>query len=208
MIRRMKQERKRVYGIVQKGSNLYIPIKAKKSPYESKDKTGKPVFPTAYLACLPNFFGGVVDAKKKETEKEALIREVREESQDIIQLTLADIECLKPLYENNIGEYHYQFFLIQVKDNGVEYFPGNICELDCNADIPKEKREMSCMIKVPVGQLKEKILDAFLGVCKTLGGDFVNIDEATKGYDGQREKWMQDTGTKDAFACLLQNYAL
>ncbi len=205
MIRRMKQERERVYGIVLKGSNLYIPIKAKKSPYESKDKTGKPVFPTSYLACLPNFFGGVVDAKKKETELAALIREVKEESQDIIQLTKTDIENLEPLYEDNIGGYHYHFSLIQVKDNGAEYFSGNICELECNADIPKEKREMSCIIKVPVEQVKGKDLGGFLAECKTQGKDFVNIDGATKGYDGQLGNWIQDQGTKDAFARLLSS---
>lgn len=28
---------KRVYGIIQRGDSLYIPIKAEKSPYESKE---------------------------------------------------------------------------------------------------------------------------------------------------------------------------
>ncbi len=138
-----------------------------------------------------------------ETEKEALIREVKEESQKVIWLKENDMEEWKLLYSNTIDGDQYSFYFIPVQCDNI-FFEGNIWDLTFKADAKREEREMSCIIKVPIEHLRGKEINYFLAECKTQGGKFVNIDG--NGYDGQLDRWFNDKGTQDAFKKVLEYY--
>ena len=56
---------------------------------------------------------------------------------------------------------------------------------------------MSCILKISVDDLAGKNIDEFLDICMRQREDLVDIDN----FDNSQ--WKHDTGTKDAFAALL-----
>ena len=196
----------KVYCIVKKGKYYYIPDKAKTNPYN-----GKP----AYLACLPNFFGGTKE--DGESSEQSLTREVREESQGNVSLITERADQLADrdfsiLYRFRYARAYrrvdnYVFYLVTMPDDGREYFAENCLALDMGATVPEDQREMSCIMKIPVADLAGGMsVNTFLGYCKNFAGDWVNIDST--GPDGKENKalsdWLNHQGTKDAFAVLLR----
>lgn len=183
----------KVYCIVKKGGNYYIPVKAELNPYN-----GKP----AYLACLPNFFGG--NKQHNETIEEALIREVREESQGSINIEGLGAGELHPLYQGQIGRYYYRFYLVTRTEGGA-YFEGDVFLLGNGENLPEEQREMSCILKIPVNRLARVTNDEFLGICKNQREDLVNFDPENPNDENNHAlmQWKTDEGTKDAFRVLF-----
>ena len=182
------------YCIIQSGDAYYVPIKAEFNPYPGHESE------KAYLACLPNFFGGA--RERGENFYEGIAREVREESAGKINISTAVYERgqWKRLYQYR----QYTFYLVTLSDR-VEYFGGNLCDLSGMAEKPAEK-EMSCILKIPVdNDLRGKSFDSFLERCKQIGGDFVNINPRNPdGSDNNSlTQWKTHEGTKDAFKELL-----
>lgn len=199
----------KVYCIVKKGGDYYIPVKAEKNPYPGYEEK------EAYLACLPNFFGGKKNCD--ESLEEALIREVSEESQEKICLQSGRFEmeeCYafsdnktirKPGRPDRTITISYKFYLVTVNERGM-YFHENC--LDMNMEEPEaEKREMRCILKIPVNNdLRGKDVDVFLQLCKNLvRDDRVKINQLNS--DGKENTalrdWKADQGTKDAFKVLF-----
>lgn len=185
----------RCYCIIERGGNYYIPVKAKYNPYLLDKRIQK----IAYLACLPNFFGGREECSDQ-SAWEGLAREVFEESQEQITVSsdlLAAEENRRLLYQcdlqGKVDREHYEFYLVTVEDEG-EYFGGDLCLL--NEPGEAKTREMSCILKVAVAALAGKDLNGFLNYCKSKAGNLVDLNL-------RLAQWSGDEGTKDAFAALL-----
>ena len=192
----------KVYCIVKRGNNYYIPVKAALNPYNGD---------SAYLACLPNFFGGNIE--RGECYYLGLAREVKEESQRQVSI---DAECLRAsnvqlLYQcqsrGRSGTNNYRFYLVTMTEGG-DYFAENCKVLDTDAQRHPyaAEREMSCILKIPVNDVAGNNIENFLAICKAFGGDLVNINP--KNSDDTPNKafsdWNSDRGTKDAFEALLK----
>lgn len=186
----------RYYCIVKRGENYYIPVKARYNPY-LLDK-GKQKY--SYLACLPNFFGGREESADQNVW-EGLAREVSEESQERITVA-AELMALEDnrrlLYQCELqgrnDQEHYEFYLVTVAEEG-EYFAGDLCILDTQGEA--KTREMSGILKIAVSALAGKNLNGFLDYCKSRGGNLVDLNL-------RLAQWIEDEGTKDAFAALLE----
>lgn len=191
----------KVYCIVKKGNNYYIPVKAALIPYNEDP---------AYLACLPNFFGGNIE--RGECYYLGLAREVKEESQGQVSI---DAECLRAsnvqlLYQcqsrSRSGTNNYRFYLVTMTEGG-DYFANNMIPLDHQGEnLTNAEKEMSCILKIPVNDVAGNNIENFLAICKAFGGDLVNINP--KNSDDTPNKafsdWNSDRGTKDAFEALLK----
>lgn len=184
----------KVYCIVKRGNNYYIPVKAALNPYN-----GAP----AYLACLPNFFGGNIE--RGECYYLGLAREVKEESQGNVSI---DAECLRArnvqlLYQcqsrGRGGIDYYSFYLVTVTEGG-DYFAEDKYPIDMTVADAKEK-EMSCILKIPVNDLSGKSIDEFLEICERKADGWVDLHSQETLVNSQ---WKRDQGTKDAFAELLK----
>ncbi|MDE6851484.1 MAG: hypothetical protein K2J67_03210 [Lachnospiraceae bacterium] len=190
----------KVYCIVKRDGNYYIPVKARYNPYNGRE---------AYLACLPNFFGGNIE--RGECHYLGLAREVREESQGNVSI---DAECLRASnfqllyhcqYENRNRIDHYRFYLVTMTEDG-DYFHEDVILLDNQAARPNAEKEMSCILKIPVNRLAGTNNHELLQICKdgvssseSLGEILVDI---TPGSNALRD-WNAHEGTKDAFSALL-----
>lgn len=199
----------KVYCIVKRNGNYYIPVKARLNPYPGHG------WEEAYLACLPNFFGGRVE--RGECHYLGLAREVKEESQGKVNI---DMQCLRAsnvqlLYKwdnENRGQRgqrgqnvcYYRFYLVTVTEEG-DYFDENCFALDMQNHLDPAEREMSCILKIPVDDLVGKDINGFLNICKELGGDWVNFDRSNPNDENNLAltQWRAHEGTKDAFAKLL-----
>lgn len=95
----------KVYCIIKDEKYLYIPIKAKLDPHKPTQDPHEPTL--AYLAEYPNFFGG--NPKDDETDTQALIREVEEESQRNITFDKITESTMTKLYKN---EKNSTFFIL------------------------------------------------------------------------------------------------
>lgn len=191
----------KVYCIVKRGNNYYIPVKAALNPYNEAP---------AYLACLPNFFGGNIE--RGECYYLGLAREVKEESQGNVSI---DAECLRAsnvqlLYQcqsrGRGGIDYYRFYLVTMTEGG-DYFDDNMIPLDNQGeDLTNAEKEMSCILKVPVANdLRGKNIDEFLAYCRTLGNDLVNFNPANPDdrTNSALKQWKEHEGTKDAFKALF-----
>lgn len=211
----------KIYCIIKKEGNFYFPVKAKTGPYQ--DESGNPI--VGYLAGMPNFFGGTVGRRNK---FKALRAEVLEESQDKILINLYDsgnrdeqnhkIEsaCQERLFHTSIqnrrGSTDYDFYLfdgdsyaaavaggITIADFGA----ANRLALSTDAVAPNEepeRREMACILKIPVNRLPDNI-DGFLDLCIEMGGNFLlDKDSITSHRD-----W-NDEGTRNAFEEFCRKY--
>lgn len=195
----------RVYCIVKKDGDYYIPVKAKLNPYNRR---------RAYLACLPNFFGGKMEdgENDEQNDEQALIREVREESQENINIEGLGAEGLQLLYQCQIEEDHYRFYLVTMTE-GVVNINGDVFLLDDGENLPNEQREMRCILKIPVNRLAGVTNDRFLGISKEwvspkereTGKILVNFDPRYPNDENNRalKQWKTDVGTKDAFRVLF-----
>lgn len=195
----------KVYCIVKKGNNYYIPVKARFKPYRGHEQE------EAYLACLPNFFGGNIE--RGECYYLGLAREVKEESQGNVSI---DAECLRAsnfqlLYQcqsgGRGGTSYYRFYLVTMTEGG-DYFDGNckILDTDKQRHSNPAEREMSCILKIPVSDIEGKNIGEFLTHCKDIEGDLVNINPQNSDDTPNKafSDWNSDRGTKDAFEELLK----
>lgn len=64
----------RVYCIVKKDGDYYIPVKAKLNPYNRR---------RAYLACLPNFFGGKMEDGENDEQNDENNRALKQWKTDV-----------------------------------------------------------------------------------------------------------------------------
>ena len=183
------------YCIIQRNGYYYIPVKAKFDPY-GKGKL-------SYLACLPNFFGGTME--NMESPEAGLIREVAEESQEKIELSdcqfyLKDLFsfAMKKMGRNGEILDYYGFYLLTVEDAG-EFFEEDVCILDPSV-AEASKKEMSCILKIAVDDLRGKTVEEFLDLCIRMEGNLFDLNEQERFPLSQ---WKKDTGTKDAFLALL-----
>lgn len=202
---------KKIYCILKKGEYIYIPIKALFNPHVNKKN--------AYLAKLPNFFGGRCDESKDEIKEPAreenkkltreeidgLVREVTEESQDNIDGNIIKDSIMTPLYSTKIYNDEYKFFLADVTNNTSEkgdFFDSNRLLLKTCPKLDANCREMSCILKVPVERIRNKDRDTntntntLLDICKEIGGQFVMKREELSGTSAKQ--W-NEPGTKNAF---------
>lgn len=189
----------KVYCIVKRGGNYYIPVKAKNNPHSGNRKK------EAYLACLPNFFGGGLE--RGEGCFDGLAREVWEESQKTIFLDVVSLDenNVRLLYQCRVDGDNYSFYLVTVTEEG-DYFGENHLNLGQQDQLDPSEREMSCILKIPVANdLAGKDVNAFLTYCKTLGENLVNIDQnnSNRGRNRALMHWMTHDGTKDAFKVLF-----
>lgn len=192
----------KVYCIVKRGNNYYIPVKAALNPYNEAP---------AYLACLPNFFGGNIE--RGECYYLGLAREVKEESQRNVSI---DAECLRAsnvqlLYQcqsrGRGGIDYYRFYLVTMTEGG-DYFAENCKVLDTNAQRYSDpaEREMSCILKIPVANdLRGKNVNEFLAYCWNSENDLVNFnpDNPDDRTNSALMQWKEHEGTKDAFKALF-----
>lgn len=113
-------KKQKVYGILSHMGYIYFPIAAQRNPY--------PPYLEAFAAGMPNFFGGNKDRKtdgKEESDCEALIREIEEESQGNINVKFGDT-AMKELYRS-VDRYRnpYHFYLVNTgKCEIVSFNPG------------------------------------------------------------------------------------
>lgn len=202
--------RQKSYCIINKGGYAYFPIKAKSGPYY--DRNGR--LATGYLAGMPNFFGGTVE--ENQSIYSTLIREVDEESQGYIEIRLnaADnkevqnskiMRACEELFSFSYRETYYYFYSF----NADEYQPSvtisdfrnsNILELSAEASVDAKRREMSCILKIPVTQL-HKNFDNFLDKCIEMGSEYL-LDKRTIT---EHRDW-NDEGTQNAFKEFCSKY--
>lgn len=147
----------KVYCIVQYGDFIYVPVKAETNPYNGRE---------AYLKGLPNFFGGTKDEiyyegqKRKEktrTAAKALSDELREESQNNINISEADIAgqltADNMLLNAQVGESQYWFYLINIQAGNLgESATGDIWDF-CEESEEQNENEMKCVVKVPIAEV-------------------------------------------------------
>ncbi len=182
------------YCIIKKEDCFYVPIKAHDNPYYKPGKSW--INPISYLACRPNFFGGKMEREDSGMIEKCLAREVKEESQQLIEINSGDGVTVEKIFPAGERTEDYNFYLVTVNGAG-EYFSGSCCVLDMGRGKRDNEKEMSCILKISKGGLAGKDLDGFLTVCKNLGGEKVDLDLPSSIDD-----W-NDRGSKDAFQALL-----
>lgn len=112
-----REPKQKVYCILTYDRWVYFPIAAQLSPYIIDGKRVE-----SYLAGMPNFFGGNKNQNGEgmwEDNCTALAREIREESQDNIQVEIFE-EALKPLVSSKDEKGNtYCFYLVRMENDPV-----------------------------------------------------------------------------------------
>lgn len=116
-----KSPKRKVYCIIEKERYIYFPIAAQYSPYFLHDGTEM----ESYLAGMPNFFGGNMEGR--ESIEEALMREIREESQGKIDLRIPVGALGAPVFadqkEVECPEQNtYKFYVLKAENCAIENF--------------------------------------------------------------------------------------
>lgn len=132
----------KVYCIIEDNNYIYFPVSPQKSAYLDRDKKRK----DSFLAGMPSFFGG--NMEKDETVEEALVREIREESQGRIILEIPKGALGAPVFEDPVGTARtnqdtYEFYVLRVKGNDIERIWGsqNILRLQTFEENEADARE-------------------------------------------------------------------
>ncbi len=107
--------KRKVYCIIERDEYIYFPISAQYSPYFLHDDQ----YMESYLAGMPNFFGGNMEGR--ETIEEALMREIREESQGKIDLEIPAGALGAPVFADPAGTDYseqntYKFYVLKVEN--------------------------------------------------------------------------------------------
>lgn len=222
----------KTYCVVSDGVNIYLPVKAKYYPNAAGRSAD-----LAYLREIPNFFGGRVEQGDRRSYAAALCREVRQESQEIIELqnisTTRDntLKTADITVEEDGISYRtkYFFWLIEAGAGSRIGFGPTELKKELNDDFEVYEpayREMESVIKVPIARLTaiaaditqatgvNAIAESFLKECGKSYGDenfFVNIlnQSALSGnaFVKKLSKNWDDSETKAAFVELVKRYA-
>lgn len=110
---KQRKPKQKAYCLFEKEGYIYFPVAAQLAPYEGENKKRA----ETYLAGMPNFFGGNINIKKKETVECALAREMEEESQGNIQVEILRERLGKPVFAEPAGgarkdQDSYKFYLL------------------------------------------------------------------------------------------------
>ncbi len=221
----------KVYCIVRTETDVYIPIKAERNPYNRRR--------LAYLRQLPNFFGGTVEKvtyidgqlhTEDRPKPAALCAELLEESRGTINMDEEFIdEQMKNglLFETAVNQEDYSFYLLSIPQE-VNFRSTNVLDLRAPSG-RREEREMDYIIQVPITDIigrviaaavteaeatdichdpnsNPNVIDKFaskiLSACSNIQHGYDNyFTDLLNGDDALKGAW-DDSETKKAFAIL------
>lgn len=163
---KQRKPKQKAYCLFEKEGYIYFPVAAQLAPYVKEDGTRA----ETYLAGMPNFFGGNINIKKKETVECALAREMEEESQGKIRVEITIGRLGEPVFAEPAGDARkdqdsYKFYLLGDGEYSIKNFRW---EGECTFKLcPWEKGGKDA------GQHPERYEDSFL--VRLEKGDFIRF---------------------------------
>ncbi len=148
----------KVYCIVRTETDVYIPIKAERNPYNRRR--------LAYLRQLPNFFGGTVEkvtntGRQKRSKQAALCAEIFEESRGAINVDESSIAQQMEngiLLNTEVEQEDYSFYLLSIPQEAFSFPPNNVWNLrEISVGQTPAEREMDYIIQVPITEIINRV---------------------------------------------------